>query len=69
MTRGIVLDVVTCPSCGGTHPVLFVPIKDGPRRIGGEDWTHWGFCLDTSDPILAVRIDNGGGTVVFWRFA
>jgi hypothetical protein len=72
MTRGIVLDVVKCPSCGGDHLVLFVPIKDGPRRVGGQEWTHWGFCLDTSDPVFAVFIngcDGTDGTIAFWRFA
>ena len=74
MTK-FILDVVKCPRCGMDHQVLAfefvnpIVMPGATPGIGSEAWTHFAYCDNWNEPILVARIDNGEGTVAFWRFA
>ena len=67
MTK-FILDIVKCPVCWQDHQVLVFEFTN-PKVLGGDTWTHWAFCYNWDEPILVTRVDNGEGTVAFWRFA
>jgi hypothetical protein len=67
VTERSILDIVKCPRCGQDHKAL-VKAYTNPIAVGGETISHWAFCENWDEPILVTRIEEGGGTVAFWRF-
>ena len=68
MSKGFMLQILTCPRCGEDHWEL-VRAYTVPPVVATETITHYALCVNTDEPILITRIDNGGDTVKFWRFA
>jgi hypothetical protein len=67
MIQRIVLDIIVCPRCGLDHKAL-VKAYTNSIIIGDVEITHWAFCENFDEPILVTEIDDGDGTVAFWRF-
>jgi len=68
MIERAVVDIVKCPRCGQDHKALVKAYTNPVILSNGETITHWAFCENWDEPILVTRIDNGDGTVAFWRF-
>jgi len=62
------LDVVKCPRCGMDHKALVKAYTTAIVLPGGVTITHYAFCENFDEPILITQIDEGEGTVAFWRF-
>jgi len=67
MSKGFMLEILVCPRCGERHWDL-VKAYTVPPVVAVVSITHWALCANTDEPILITRIDEGEGTIAYWRF-
>jgi hypothetical protein len=47
------VSVTNCARCGETHDIRFTRFQ----RPSG-DWTHWGMCQQTGEPVLLKIVEE-----------
>lgn len=47
------VNIIRCARCGSDHSVEMAPFRNQPIIENDQtEWTHWGTCPETGEPIL-----------------
>lgn len=56
----IYIGVSGCARCGQTHAILARPLDRPSVDDSGIEWTHWGMCPMTEQPVLVILGEKKG---------